>query len=138
MRSHGFSEQSIPAYLHNVRLFITYLGDLGVTNLAQADRKALAEYQLQVSLSLRRGKPLAHVTQRNRTVCLKTFFRFLGKSGGLSTDPTAFLELPRVRDQHPPNVLTKREGSWHSPMVPLPGGSAIGQSWSFSTPRASA
>ena len=109
MRSHGFSERSIPSYLHNVHLFVDYLKDLGIANLADADRKILAEYQMQVSLSLHRGKPLGHVTQRNRIVCLKTFFRFLAKNGGLITDPTADLELPRVRDQLPPNVLTKRE-----------------------------
>lgn len=109
MRSRGFSERSIPSYLHNVRLFVDYLEELGITNLADADRKILAEYQLQVSLSLHRGKPLGHVTQRNRIVCLKTFFRFLAKSGALIADPTAELELPRVRDQLPPNVLTKRE-----------------------------
>jgi len=109
MRSHGFSERSIPTYLHNVRLFVDYLEDLEITNLASADRKILAEYQLQVSLSLHRGKPLGHVTQRNRIVCLKSFFRFLAKSGALISDPTAELELPRVRDQLPPNVLTKRE-----------------------------
>ena len=109
MSTHGFAERSIPNYLFNVRLFIEYLGDLGISNLADVSRKVMLDYQLHVSLSLHRGNRLAHVTQRSRIVCLKTFYRFLVKNGAAIYDPTADLELPRVRDQLPPNVLTKRE-----------------------------
>ena len=109
MSTHGFAERSIPNYLYNVRLFVDYLSDLTIVNLADVSRKVMLDYQLHVSLSLHRGNQLAHVTQRNRIVCLKTFFRFLVKNGAAIYDPTADLELPRVRDQLPPNVLTKRE-----------------------------
>jgi len=109
MKTHGFAERSIPSYLYNVRLFVEYLADLGIRNLADADRKTLADYQLHVSLSLHKGRSLAHITQRNRIVCLKTFYRYLVKNGAVISDPAAELELPRVRDQLPPNVLTKKE-----------------------------
>ena len=109
MKTHGFSDRSIPTYIFNVRLFIEYLVELGITNLADADRKGLADYQLHVSLELYKGKRLAHITQRNRIVCLKSFYRFLVKSAAVISDPTTELELPRVRDQLPPNVLTKKE-----------------------------
>jgi integrase/recombinase XerD len=109
MKTHGFSGRSIPSYIHNVRLFIDYLAELGITNLADADRKTLAEYQLHVSLERHKGRNLAHITQRNRIVCLKSFYRFLVKNAAVISDPTTELELPRVRDQLPPNVLTKKE-----------------------------
>ena len=101
MSTHGFAERSIPNYLLNVRQFVEYLGDLGITSLADVSRKVMLDYQLHVSLSLHRGNRLAHVTQRNRIVCLKTFFRFLVKNGAVIYDPTADLELPRVHDQLP-------------------------------------
>ena len=70
MKTHGFSDRSIPTYVFNVRLFIEYLAELGITNLADADRKGLADYQLYVSLELHNGMRLAHISQRNRIVCL--------------------------------------------------------------------
>jgi len=109
MKTHGFADRSIPTYVYNVRLFIEYLAELEIANLADADRKVLADYQLHVSFGLHKGKHLAHITQRNRIVCLKTFYRFLVKSAAAIADPTVDLELPRVRDQLPPNVLTKKE-----------------------------
>jgi integrase/recombinase XerD len=109
MKLHGFSQRTIPNYLYNIRLFTEYLAELGITNLADADRKVLADYQLHVSLALHRGKRLAHITQRNRIICLKTFYRYLMKNGAAITDPTVDLDLPRVRDQLPANVLTKKE-----------------------------
>jgi integrase/recombinase XerD len=109
MKTHGFSERSIPSYIHNVRLFVEYLTELGITNLADADQKALADYQLSVALWHHKGKHLAHMTQRNRIVCLKTFYRFLVKNAAVISDPTTELELPRIRDQLPPNVLSKKE-----------------------------
>ena len=109
MSLHGFSERTIPNYLYNIRLFTDYLAELGIAGLAAADRKVMADYQLHVSFSLHRGKLLSYVTQRNRIVCLKTFYRFLVKNGAAISDPTVDLELPRIRDQLPPNVLTKKE-----------------------------
>ena len=88
MSLHGFSPRTIPNYLYNIRLFIDYLAELGIAGPAAADRKVMADYQLHVSFSLHRGKLLSFVTQRNRIVCLKTFYRFLVKNGAaISTPP---------------------------------------------------
>jgi integrase/recombinase XerD len=109
MKLHGFSQRTIPNYLYNIRLFIEYLAEMGIANLADADRKVLTDYQLHVSLALHRGRRLAHITQRNRIICLKTFYRYLVRNGAAIADPTVDLDLPRVRDQLPANVLTKKE-----------------------------
>jgi len=73
------------------------------------DRTVLADYQLEVSLERFRGKPLRSSTQRKRLTCLRQFFRHLLKQSAVLQDPTSDLEFPRLIDQLPRDVLTKRE-----------------------------
>lgn len=109
MKTQGFSERSIPDYLRNVRLFLDYLKELDVFNLADVDRKLILDYQLRVSVEQHDGHSLAHITQRNRLTCLKTFFRYLVRNAAVIYDPIADIELPRIRDQIPASVLSRKE-----------------------------
>jgi len=105
----GFSDLSIPDYVRNIRRFLEYLKVRGIERLTEVDRTVLADYQLEVSLERFRGKPLHSSTQRKRLTCLRQFFRYLLRQSAVLQDPTSDLEFPRLLDQLPRDVLTKRE-----------------------------
>lgn len=109
IKTSGFSETSIPDYVRNVRYFFDYLKELGINNLADVDRKVLSDYQARVYLQKHKGKSLAHITQRKRLTCIKTFYRYLLKAEAVLSDPTSDMELPKIRDQLPKDILTKKE-----------------------------
>jgi integrase/recombinase XerD len=109
LKLQGFSELSIPDYVRNIRRFLDYLKARGIDRLTEVDRTVLADYQLEVSLERFRGKPLRSSTQRKRLTCLRQFFRYLLQQSAVLRDPTSDLEFPRLIDQLPRDVLTKRE-----------------------------
>ena len=109
LKIQGFSELSIPDYVRNIRRFLDYLKARGIDRLTEVDRTVLADYQLEVSLERFRGKPLHSSTKRKRLTCVRQFFRYLLKQSAVLRDPTSDLEFPRLIDQLPRDVLTKRE-----------------------------
>lgn len=109
MKVTGFSDRTIPDYVHNVKLFLEYLKTLGIENIAEVDRQVLHDYQVGVYLQTFKGKPLAPATQRTRMTCVKTFFQYLTKSGMTVYDPSADLDLPKRPIQLPRGVLSKKE-----------------------------
>jgi integrase/recombinase XerD len=109
MKVIGFSERSIPDYIHNVKLFLHYLKELKIENIAEVDRRVIQDYQARVYLETTRGKPLAPKTQHKRLGCVQTFFQYLTKSGYALYDPSADLELPKLPRQLPRNILNKKE-----------------------------
>ena len=109
LKTQGLGELSIPDYVRNVALFLEYLRSIGIEELTNVDRKVLSDYQLEVSLQTNGGKLLSHSTQRKRLTCVRQFFQFLLKEDAVLGDPTAELEFPRLNDQLPRDILTKRE-----------------------------
>ena len=109
LKIQGFSELSIPDYVHNIRRFLEYLEARGIDRLTEVDRRILAYYQLEVSLENFRGKPLRSSTQRKRLTCVRQFFRYLLKQSAVLQNITSELQFPRLLDQLPRDVLTKRE-----------------------------
>jgi integrase/recombinase XerD len=105
----GFSPRTIESYTQNVRYFLDFLTELKIENIAEVDRRLLADYQARVYLSTYRGKPLAAGTQRGRLVPVQHFYQYLLKAGVVLHDPTSKLDLPRTPKQLPKNILTKKE-----------------------------
>ena len=109
LKTKGFGELSIPDYIRNVGLFIEYLRTLGIERLSDVDRKVMADYALEVSFQAVKGKSLSHSTQRKRLTCVRQFFQYLFKEDAVLLDPTSELEFPKLDDQLPRDILTKRE-----------------------------
>jgi len=109
LNTRGLAEASIPDYLRNVRLFLEYLRSLGIDSLTEVDRKVLNDYQAEVSVQTHRGKILSSSTRRKRLTCLKQFFRYLLNQDAVLCDPTSDLQMPKLHDQLPRDILTKRE-----------------------------
>ena len=109
MKTQGFSQRSIPDYLRNVRLFLEYLKGLGIDNLADVDRKLTFDYQLSVSTEQRDGHPLPILRSATGLPARRRSFATLVRSSAVIYDPTTDVQLPRIRDQIPAGVLSKRE-----------------------------
>jgi len=109
MKTSGFSGRTIPDYVHNVRLFLDFLEELGIGNIAEADRRVLADYQARVCLETHKGKPLTPATQMARLTCVRTFYRYLLKAKAVLHDPSSDLDLPKRPKTLPRNILTKKE-----------------------------
>ena len=105
----GFANRTVSSYVHNVKLYLDYLKSIGIQNIAEADRQVLADYQATVYLQTHKGKALSPVTQGLRLTSLHTFYRYLLKYGYVLYDPSSVLELPKVPDHLPRNILSKKE-----------------------------
>lgn len=109
MQSRGFTARTIPDYLHNVKLFLEYLEGVEVMTVREVDRALVADYQVRLLDQTHRGKHIGTVTKLRRLSTLRGFFGFLTKSGLVTLDPTADLELPKRPKSLPKNILTKKE-----------------------------
>jgi integrase/recombinase XerD len=109
MKVIGFSDRTIPDYVHNVKLFLEYLKELKVENITEVDRRLLQDYQARVYLQTYRGRSVSPATQRARLGCVKTFFQYLLRNGLVLYDPASDLELPKRPNQLPKNILSKKE-----------------------------
>ena len=104
-----YASRSVPEYLAHVRVFLEWMHAKGL-ELAGLRADDLAAYQAELaSLSKPNHQPYSLGHQRNRLVCVKTFFRFLYRRGHVLADPAAGLVLPHVGTHLPRVVLTPRE-----------------------------
>jgi integrase/recombinase XerD len=104
-----YSDRSIPDYIRNTKFFIDFLRDLKIENIAEADRRVLADYQAKIYLDTYKGKPLTSATQKNRLTAVRTFFRYLLKTGQVLYDPSSDITMPKRPKLLPKNILTKKE-----------------------------
>lgn len=109
MNARGFSSRTITDYLHNVKLFLDYLHEIGIIRLDEIDRQLIAAYQVRLLDQTYRDRPITVVTRLKRLSTLRCFFEYLVKAGLTDQDPTSDLELPKRPKTLPKNILTKKE-----------------------------
>lgn len=104
-----FAERSIPTYIKNVEYFIDYLRSLEITNINEADRQVIRDYQTYTYLQTYKGKPLSPVTQGIRLTAVHAFYRYLLQTGQVLYDPSIDLQMPKCPEQLPKGILSKKE-----------------------------
>jgi integrase/recombinase XerD len=109
MKVNSFSERTVTGYSQNIRYFLNYLREIGIKNIIEVDRKVLADYQSRVYLETYKGKPLTAGTRQHRLSCIRTFYRYMLKSGLVIYDPSSYMDLPKNPDELPRNILSKKE-----------------------------
>lgn len=105
----GYSERSVSNYNLNVTYFLDYLKEIGIVNIAEADRRVITDYQSRVYLQCYKGKPLSPATQQLRLTCVRTFYRYLLHAGLTNYDPTSNMDMPKTPKQLPKNIMSKKE-----------------------------
>jgi integrase/recombinase XerD len=109
MKVNNFSERTVSSYSQNIRYFLKYLKEIGIQNIIEVDRKVINDYQSWVYMESYKGKPLSAGTRQHRLTCIRTFYRYLIKTGMVNYDPSSFIDLPKIADELPKNILTKKE-----------------------------
>jgi integrase/recombinase XerD len=80
-----------------------------VENIRAANSRHILAYQGQLMEKTYRGKPLAPRTLHVRLSQVKTFFRFLLKTGRIYHDPAAGIDLPKRGRTLPRGILNEKE-----------------------------
>jgi integrase/recombinase XerD len=102
----GSTEASLYNMQCLVREFIAWADARGVTHPCQVSRPVLERYQRFVYHRRKAdGQPLSIRTQRAKIVPLKSWFKWLTRTGEIGANPAADLELPRDIRRLPRGVL---------------------------------
>ena len=112
LRAYRRSEATVSSYLVEVREFLAFLNGRGFQSPHEIGRGDVEAYQ--VSLEHRRksnGEPLSLTTKNHAISIIRSFVKFLRRSGVLLTDPTADLVRPRTPRKLLPELPTVDEVS---------------------------
>lgn len=103
MQRRGLSERTVGCYRLDMQLFLRWLGERSEITL-----ELLEAYQchLMLRLGAQTGKPLTAASRNRHGVVLRSFFRFLKKSGRRPDNPAAALESARQPKRLPKAILS--------------------------------
>jgi len=93
----GLSHNTIVAYKGDIKQFVEGM-----------KTKKLEKQDIVTHLSRLRDRGYASSSIYRALIALKVFFRFVKREGGISSDPTELLDLPKI-SQLIPEVLTQHE-----------------------------
>lgn len=97
------SENTVESYGRDIKQYITYLNNTGITDLTSATKTTVLSYLLALQ---KQGRAASTVS---RTLAsLRSFYIFMIQRGNAKTDPTSNLEAPHV-EKKPPQVMTSAE-----------------------------
>ena len=106
----NYSVRTIELRIGHLAELLGWLSEHGVVRPDQVSRDALEGYQQWLHTAhLANGKTRAVSTQGQRLIAVRTFFRFLARTGRIPDNPAMHLELPRVEKPLPKPVLTRAE-----------------------------
>lgn len=94
---------TIESYKRDVTQYITYLNNVGVTDLSSTTKTTVLSYLLELQ---KEGR--ASSTVSRTLASLRSFYVFMIQNGMVQNDPTINLEAPHV-EKKPPQILTSAE-----------------------------
>ena len=110
MQTTNFSPRTIELRGTDLRHFIRWCEDRGITKIHEVTRPVIERYQRHLFHYRRKdGSPLSFRSQYNRLAPLRTFFKWLAKNHEILYNPASELELPRLGKQLPRHILTVAE-----------------------------
>lgn len=96
----GLSRNTIEAYQRDGEVFLEFLKEHGITQLNAVDQNHFIQFLSQLKMA-----QYATSSMCRTLIALKVFFRFLKRENSISTNPTLYLETPKLW-QLIPEVLT--------------------------------
>jgi integrase/recombinase XerC len=97
----GYSQATVAAYRVDLEQFEQYLNNLGLSLRAPQD---ITRRELHGFLAYLHGLRQAKSSVSRKLSCLRGFFRFQMRRGGLKNNPTAGLANPKLAKPHPKAV----------------------------------
>src|SRR5271154_2089840 len=106
----NYSEQTIGNREFLLRQFIQWCQERGIADPVEVTRPVLERYQRYLFLYRKKnGEPMSFRTQHSRLVPLRMWFRWMTRRNHLLHNPASELELPRLGQPLPKNILSARE-----------------------------
>jgi integrase/recombinase XerD len=109
LESRNYSPQTVFNYQRATQRFLKYLAKQRLESVAGLTRSLLESYRMELFYARYRGKPLSAKTQAIQLTGIRRFVRFLVRHDYLLVDVSDGMEMPRVADSLPRQVLTERE-----------------------------
>ena len=109
LKSRNYSDQTVFLYRRANQRFLKYLNKERLESLAGLTREHIESYRMVLYYMRYRDKPLSPKTQSMWLSAIRRFVRFLVRHDCLLVDVCDGMELPRVPDSLPRQVLTERE-----------------------------
>ena len=106
----NYSEYTISNREFHLVSFIQWCQERGVADPVEVTRPILERYQRYLFLYRKKnGEPMSFRTQHSRLVPLRMWFRWMTRRNHLLHNPASELELPRLGQPLPRNILSARE-----------------------------
>jgi integrase/recombinase XerD len=110
MRVKSYSEDTVRDRLYCVGYFQRWCADRGITRPSEVTKPIVERYQRFLFLLRKKsGQPLSAVTQHDRLTAVQSFFKYLARQNFILSNPASDLELPRVPQRLPRNILSIEE-----------------------------
>jgi integrase/recombinase XerD len=106
----NYSEQTIGNREFLLRQFIQWCQERGIVDPVEVTRPVLERYQRYLFLYRKKnGEPMSFRSQHSRLVPLRMWFRWMTRRNHLLHNPASELELPRLGQPLPKNILSASE-----------------------------
>jgi integrase/recombinase XerD len=106
----NYSENTISNRTFHLMAFLQWCQERGLTEPVEITRPVLERYQRYLfHYRKKNGEPMSFRTQHSRLVPLRMWFRWMTKRNHLLHNPASELELPRLGQPLPRNILSAHE-----------------------------
>ena len=100
-----YSENTVGSYKHDALLFVRFLEERGVHNIADVTEDIISEYQ-----ALLKEKKMAVTTIVRYNTTIKSFFTYFVENGNVSDNPAEIIKSPSVAaSKKNPRILSDAE-----------------------------
>lgn len=106
----NYSEQTVGNREFLLRQFIQWCQERGIADPVEVTRPVLERYQRYLFLYRKKnGEPMSFRSQHSRLVPLRMWFRWMTRRNHLLHNPASELELPKLGQPLPKNILSAQE-----------------------------
>lgn len=110
LRVKDYSENTVRSRKMNIRVFLEWCAERGLTEPTEITRPVLERYQRHLFHHRKsNGEPLSFRSQYMRLVGLRVWFRWITRQNRILHNPASEIELPRLGHRLPKHVLTIQE-----------------------------
>lgn len=107
-KERNLSSNTIRSYGTDLRLFLDFLTEKGISKPSEVDHLAIREFLSRLKEGDEEQAGRSRVTMARKISTLRTFFRYLAGRGHVKGDPTGLIRSPRRRRKLP-SYLTEEE-----------------------------
>lgn len=110
LRVRNYAGGSLTHREHQMRYFLVWCGDRGLTRPVDITVSAIERYQRSLFHSRKEnGRPLSTRSQHTRLSTIRRFFRWMAKMRHIEMSPCETLDMPRLEKRLPKAILTTAE-----------------------------